>query len=96
MYHTYSLLNTALYMKINTVWLWCSTGVKRETEEEIKAGQVDVKTSESPYTTQNMTYSKEEYESLVSLTSYNIMNNKQSIIETLKKAMEKKASQIKK
>lgn len=72
------------------------TGVKRETEEDIKMGQVDVSSSDSPYTTRNMTYSKEEYEGLVGITTYNILNNKKSILETLRKAMEMKASKIKK
>lgn len=50
---------------------------------------------DSPYTTQNMTYSKEEYEALVGLTTYNILNNKKSILETLHKAMEMKTSKMK-
>ncbi|XP_074501749.1 cytosolic phospholipase A2 zeta [Sebastes fasciatus] len=71
-------------------------GMKRETEEEIKAGKVDVHSSNSPYTTQNMTYSKEDYEALVDLATYNILNNKESILEVLSKALEKRASMIKK
>ncbi|XP_063731564.1 cytosolic phospholipase A2 zeta isoform X2 [Eleginops maclovinus] len=65
-------------------------GVKRETEEEFKAGEVDVRSISSPYTTQNMTYSKEDFEALVELTAYNISNNKESIREALNRALEKK------
>ncbi len=72
------------------------TGIKRETEEEKKAGQVDVSSSESPYTTKNMTYSEEDYDALIDLTTYNILNNKDSIIKVLRKAMETKASKVKK
>lgn len=68
------------------------TGVKRETEEEIKAGEVDVSTGESPYTTKNMTYSEEDFEALVELTAYNILNNKEDILEVLRKVVEMKAS----
>lgn len=70
--------------------------MKRETEEEIKAGQVDVSSSNSPYTTKNMTYSEEDYDALVGLTTYNMINNKESIFEALHKALERKASKIKK
>ncbi|KAM9345083.1 cytosolic phospholipase A2 zeta-like [Symphorus nematophorus] len=66
-------------------------GRKRETEEEIKAGQVDVSSSNSPYTTKNFTYSKEDYEALVELTTYNVINNKESILVALRKVLEKKS-----
>ncbi|XP_031728916.1 cytosolic phospholipase A2 zeta isoform X1 [Anarrhichthys ocellatus] len=67
-------------------------GVKRETEEDIRAGEVDVSSSSSPYITKNMTYSKEDYEALVDLSSYNISNNKESILSALCKAQERSAS----
>nr|XP_046258518.1 cytosolic phospholipase A2 beta [Scatophagus argus] len=73
-----------------------SPGIKRETEEEIKAGQVDVSSKKSPYTTSNMTYSKEDYEALVELTSFNILNNKESILDALRRALEKKGFKIQK
>lgn len=66
--------------------------MKRQTEEEIKAGMVDVSSSQSPYTTDNMTYSKEDYTALVDITTYNILNNKETILQTLRKVLEKKAS----
>ncbi|KAM6922712.1 cytosolic phospholipase A2 beta [Lycodopsis pacificus] len=67
-------------------------GVKRETEEEIKAGEVDVTSSRSPYITKRLTYSKEDYEALVDLSSYNILNNKENILAALRKAQERSAS----
>ncbi|XP_051278881.1 cytosolic phospholipase A2 zeta isoform X6 [Dicentrarchus labrax] len=70
-------------------------GVKREAEEEMRAGEVDVSSSSSPYTTKNMTYSKEDFEALVGLTTYNVLNNKESILVAVCKAMEKKSSKIK-
>ncbi|XP_061646150.1 cytosolic phospholipase A2 zeta-like [Phyllopteryx taeniolatus] len=65
-------------------------GVKRETAEEIKAGEVDVCSSESPYTTENISYSEEDFDTLVNLTAYNVANNKESIIETLNKILKSK------
>ncbi|CAN9500160.1 unnamed protein product [Ophioblennius macclurei] len=67
-----------------------SPGMKRQTEEEIQAGKVDVSSSNSPYKTSNVTYSKEDYEALVDLTSYNILNNKETIIQVFHKALKKK------
>ncbi|KAA8584149.1 hypothetical protein FQN60_015357 [Etheostoma spectabile] len=71
-------------------------GVKRESKKEMKAGEVDVSSSNSPYTTQNLTYSKEDYEALVELTAYNVSNNKKSILQALRKAMDRKSSNMKK
>ncbi|XP_054653674.1 cytosolic phospholipase A2 beta-like isoform X2 [Dunckerocampus dactyliophorus] len=72
-------------------------GVKRETEEEMEAGEVDVRTTTSPFTTDQMIYSGEDFEALMSLTAYNIANNKGSILETLDKVMKAKmASEIEK
>ncbi|XP_077351530.1 cytosolic phospholipase A2 beta-like [Festucalex cinctus] len=65
-------------------------GVKRETAEEIKAGEVDVTTSNSPYITNRPFYSEEDFDTLVSLTAYNVANNKKRVIETLHKAFRSK------
>ncbi|XP_028256350.1 cytosolic phospholipase A2 delta-like isoform X2 [Parambassis ranga] len=73
-----------------------SPGVKRATEKEIKAGKVDVSSSNSPYTTGYLTYTKEDFDALVDLISYNIRNNKESIHKVLKKAIDRKKSKIKK
>ncbi|XP_068424048.1 cytosolic phospholipase A2 zeta-like [Clinocottus analis] len=71
-------------------------GVKRETTEEIRAGEVDVSGFFSPYKTYKLTYSEENYDALVDLTTYNILNNKENILEALRKAMERRASKTKK
>ncbi|KAM9848230.1 cytosolic phospholipase A2 beta isoform 2-T2 [Aulostomus maculatus] len=71
-------------------------GVKRETEEEVKAGMVDVSSRQSPYTTSNITYSPDDFDNLVHLTSYNVLNNKDNIFDALGRALVKKASKIKK
>ncbi|XP_034040987.1 cytosolic phospholipase A2 beta-like isoform X2 [Thalassophryne amazonica] len=72
-----------------------SPGVKRETKNEVKAGKVDVSSSSSPYTTKNMTFSKENYQALLGLTTYNIINNKESFQKVIQAALKRKASKRK-
>uniref|UniRef100_A0A672HQZ1 PLA2c domain-containing protein n=1 Tax=Salarias fasciatus TaxID=181472 RepID=A0A672HQZ1_SALFA len=67
---------------------------ERETEEEIQAGKVDVTSEDSPYTTNNLVYSPEDYDALGDLTTYNILNNKEKIQEVLRKALQKKESSL--
>ncbi|KAG7274010.1 hypothetical protein CRUP_032603 [Coryphaenoides rupestris] len=43
-------------------------GVLRESEAELRAGQVDVSSDSSPYTTKNFSYSSEDFHALVDLT----------------------------
>ncbi|XP_060118861.1 cytosolic phospholipase A2 epsilon-like isoform X1 [Heteronotia binoei] len=64
-------------------------GVKRS-PWEMKEGEVDVISLHSPYGLQNFTYTKEEFDQLVELTSYNIQNNKTMIYGALRKAVERK------
>ncbi|XP_056623045.1 cytosolic phospholipase A2 zeta-like [Triplophysa dalaica] len=68
-------------------------GVKRLTEKELKEGAVDVefKSDSCPYVTHKMTYSPEDFDKLVNLTSYNIINNKDVILEVLNKAVNRKS-----
>ncbi len=67
----------------------CGLGVKREGENERKEGAVDVEfnSSTSPYLTQNLTYTPEDFQRLINLTSYNIQNNKDVIVNALNKAL---------
>ncbi|XP_057705231.1 cytosolic phospholipase A2 delta [Corythoichthys intestinalis] len=65
-------------------------GVKRKTAKEIKAGKVDVHSSNSPFTTGNLSYKEKDFDSLVQLTSYNVINNKDLIMETLHKVLKAK------
>ncbi|XP_056623795.1 cytosolic phospholipase A2 zeta-like [Triplophysa dalaica] len=68
-------------------------GVKRVTEKELKEGAVDVefKSDSSPYVTHKITYTPEDFDKLVNLTSYNIINNKDVILKVLKKAVNRKS-----
>ncbi|XP_026141513.1 cytosolic phospholipase A2 zeta [Carassius auratus] len=67
-------------------------GVKREGEKERKEGAVDVEfnSSTSPYLTRKLTYTPEDFQSLINLTSYNIQNNKDVILNALNKALNRK------
>ncbi|XP_058609507.1 cytosolic phospholipase A2 zeta-like [Onychostoma macrolepis] len=64
-------------------------GVKREGEKELKEGVVDVEfnSSTSPYLTHKLTYTPEDFQRLINLTSYNIQNNKDVILNALNKAL---------
>ncbi|XP_019737733.1 cytosolic phospholipase A2 beta isoform X2 [Hippocampus comes] len=70
-------------------------GVERKTKEEIKAGAVDVSSGNSPFTTKNLTYSEENFDSLLYLTSYNVANNKESIMQILHKVLKAKMASVK-
>lgn len=59
-------------------------GVRRETSEELAQGQVDVSSSNSPYTTKNMTYSPKDYDALIDLTSYNVQKSRDSILTSIR------------
>ncbi|KAI5102700.1 cytosolic phospholipase A2 zeta-like isoform X2 [Silurus meridionalis] len=65
-------------------------GVKRKGNTELIDGNIDVSSSSSPYATKNITFESRDFQKLVDLTSYNIVNNKEIIRNTLKKAMSKK------
>nr|XP_056707869.1 cytosolic phospholipase A2 epsilon-like [Euleptes europaea] len=64
-------------------------GVKRS-PSEMKQGEVDVTSAFSPYGLQDFTYTEEEFDKLVELTSYNIQNNKNMIYGALRRAVERK------
>ncbi|KAM9466385.1 cytosolic phospholipase A2 zeta-like [Clarias gariepinus] len=65
-------------------------GVKRTGKKALKEGNIDVSSKYSPYVTSNFTYSSEDFQRLVDLSHYNIVNNKNTIINVLNKALNKK------
>ncbi|NXC66414.1 PA24E phospholipase, partial [Anhinga anhinga] len=64
-------------------------GVERS-PTEMAQGNVDVSSSFSPYCLNSFTYTEEEFDKLVELTSYNIQNNKHLILQALNSAIEQK------
>ncbi|NWH53124.1 PA24E phospholipase, partial [Fregata magnificens] len=64
-------------------------GVERS-PVEMAQGNVDVSSIFSPYCLNSFTYTEEEFDKLVELTSYNIQNNKHLILQALNSAVEQK------
>uniref|UniRef100_A0A8C2DTP3 Phospholipase A2 n=1 Tax=Cyprinus carpio TaxID=7962 RepID=A0A8C2DTP3_CYPCA len=66
-----------------------SPGVKREGDKEWKEGAVDVEfnSNTSPYLSHKLTYTPEDFHRLINLTSYNIQNNKDVILNALNKTL---------
>uniref|UniRef100_A0AAV2JLZ1 PLA2c domain-containing protein n=1 Tax=Knipowitschia caucasica TaxID=637954 RepID=A0AAV2JLZ1_KNICA len=59
-------------------------------QEELAAGRVDVSSPNSPYKTKNMTYSEEDYDALIDLTTYNVLHSKDTILSALSTVMTRK------
>ncbi|XP_032300993.1 cytosolic phospholipase A2 epsilon-like [Coturnix japonica] len=64
-------------------------GVERSSAE-MAQGNVDVSGLFSPYCINSFTYTEEQFDNLVKLTSYNIQNNKHLILQALNSAIERK------
>ncbi|XP_019406918.1 PREDICTED: cytosolic phospholipase A2 beta-like [Crocodylus porosus] len=64
-------------------------GVKRNVCE-MKEGKVNLENCKSPYYLTKLQYSSENFDKLVNLSSYNILNNKDLILQCIQSAMEKK------
>uniref|UniRef100_A0A8C8APW8 Phospholipase A2 n=1 Tax=Otus sunia TaxID=257818 RepID=A0A8C8APW8_9STRI len=57
---------------------------------EMEQGRVDVSNCIAPYGTGLLTYTEENFNKLVNLCSYNILNNKHLILQALRTAVERK------
>ncbi|NXL90632.1 PA24E phospholipase, partial [Alectura lathami] len=64
-------------------------GVERS-PAEMAQGNVDVSGPFSPYCINSFTYTEEQFDKLVKLTSYNIQNNKELILQALNSAIAQK------
>lgn len=62
------------------------SGVERS-PEEMSEGKVDVSTILSPFTTREVCFSEENFDKLVKLTDYNVLNNEKLIIRALRMAV---------
>uniref|UniRef100_A0A8B9QUQ4 Phospholipase A2 n=1 Tax=Anas platyrhynchos TaxID=8839 RepID=A0A8B9QUQ4_ANAPL len=58
--------------------------------EEMEQGRVDVSNSVAPYGTGLLTYTEENFNKLLNLCHYNILNNKHLILQALQAAVERK------
>ncbi|NXK59138.1 PA24E phospholipase, partial [Sylvietta virens] len=61
-------------------------GVERS-PEEMAGGKVDVSSILSPFTTREVCFSEENFDKLVKLTDYNVLNNEKLIIQALRLAV---------
>lgn len=57
---------------------------------EMKQGRVDVSNPIAPYGTGLLTYTEENFNKLLNLCNYNILNNKDSILQALRTAVERR------
>ncbi|XP_006831956.1 PREDICTED: cytosolic phospholipase A2 epsilon [Chrysochloris asiatica] len=64
-------------------------GVERS-PEELEHGQVDIYGPKTPYATKELTYTEAAFDKLVKLSEYNILNNKDKLLQALRLAVEKK------
>ncbi|KAM4013676.1 cytosolic phospholipase A2 zeta [Anomaloglossus baeobatrachus] len=65
-------------------------GVFRETDEEKVFGDFVLKNKDSPYRTKNFTYELLDFNRLVEMNRYNVLNNGQMITSAFKAALERK------
>ncbi|XP_070787398.1 cytosolic phospholipase A2 epsilon-like [Pituophis catenifer annectens] len=73
----------------NTFQTYKEPGVKRS-PEEMNDGDIDVTSTCGPYNINALQYSEEDFEKLVKLSQYNIQNNKSTLIDALRLAVERK------
>lgn len=66
-----------------------TSGVKRS-PEEMEDGKIDLSGDFGPYNINALRYSEENFDKLVELSQYNIMNNKDMIFKALRLAVERK------
>ncbi|CAI5763935.1 cytosolic phospholipase A2 epsilon-like [Podarcis lilfordi] len=64
-------------------------GVERN-PTDMEEGNVDVSSFHSPFATREVTFSEENFDRLVKLTEYNILNNENKIVEALRVAVERR------
>lgn len=64
-------------------------GVERS-PEELEQGQVDIYGSNTPYATKELTYTEANFDKLAKLCEYNILNNKDTLLQAMRLAVEKK------
>uniref|UniRef100_A0A8C6YY10 Phospholipase A2 n=1 Tax=Nothoprocta perdicaria TaxID=30464 RepID=A0A8C6YY10_NOTPE len=67
-------------------------GVER-TPEEMPEGNVDVSSIFSPFTTREVCFSERNFDKLVKLTDYNVLNNENLIIRALRMAVARRKQQ---
>ncbi|XP_034273667.1 cytosolic phospholipase A2 zeta [Pantherophis guttatus] len=65
-------------------------GIERESEEEKTFADFQIEGKDSPYRTFNFTYTSDEFDRLVQLNCYNVLNNMDAILKALKLGLSKR------
>ncbi|XP_018414769.1 PREDICTED: cytosolic phospholipase A2 zeta [Nanorana parkeri] len=69
-------------------------GLLRETESEMAYGDFKLVGKDSPYRTKNFTYEPNDFERLVEVNRYNVINNKEQIMKALRAALDRRKHKI--
>lgn len=64
--------------------------MERQTPEEKARGDFAVNGSDTPYGMMNFTYEPEEFERLVALSRYNVLNNAETVRQALRLALQQR------
>ncbi|NXE95129.1 PA24B phospholipase, partial [Menura novaehollandiae] len=75
----------------NTFKEFKEPGVKRS-HTEMEEGKVNLENSCSPYYLIRLIYSSENFDKLVNLSKYNILNNKELLLQAIRRAVERRRS----
>ncbi|KAM7159400.1 cytosolic phospholipase A2 zeta isoform 2-T2 [Molossus nigricans] len=65
-------------------------GVERRTAEEKAFGDFDINGPDTPYGMMNFTYEPEEFDRLVALSRYNVLNNAETLKQALQLALDRR------
>ncbi|XP_053239642.1 cytosolic phospholipase A2 zeta isoform X1 [Podarcis raffonei] len=65
-------------------------GIERESEEEKSFGDFVIGGIDSPYWTLNFTYEPEDFDKLLELSRYNVLNNKEAVFKALSMALSRR------
>ncbi|KAJ6667287.1 hypothetical protein lerEdw1_017265 [Lerista edwardsae] len=65
-------------------------GTERESEEERAFGDFAVEGKDSPYRTLNFSFESQDFDRLVELSSYNVLNNKDTLLKALSLAINRR------
>ncbi|XP_053331492.1 cytosolic phospholipase A2 zeta [Spea bombifrons] len=71
----------------NTFRKFKAPGIVRETEEEISNGDFSLTEKDSPFRTKNFTYEPNNFDQLIEVNRYNVLNNKDQILGALTAAL---------
>lgn len=90
--------NTQLHKKLMCIkqsslwWLFSSSTGEKRSLSEMEEGKVNLENNCSPYYLIRLIYSPENFDKLVNLSKYNILNNRDLLFQALQNAVERKIS----